>query len=461
MIKVTIQDGGLGIQRQTNTRLQAKVGVSSAGTVNQVVRLRDVGNITASFGTGPLANALGDAFAAGARDLLAIRAAADVIGTRSPVTSTNTGTGTMTVAGDPLDAYQVEVEILSDGTLNEATFRYSLDGGDTWSTRQTVPTGGAFALPGTGLTLTFAAGVPAEDSFKTGDVFEFTTTAPSASVNSLGAALDVLLASTEEFDLVHVVGPTTLAIWTVLATRAATAATNGRYFHFVAETRGLGAAETAATWATALATEVAGFADTRVTLVAGRAEILDLLTGRVVDRNIAGLYTGRVAAIAEHRSPAEVALGALPQMQALAPAGITVTDLATLNEAQLVTAQTILGLAGYYLNEGWVHAPADSDYQTVELRRIMDKAARLVRRAALRYDHAEGTPEGIAALEAQLTAPLNNEMAGQIQAGRVVIPEQDVLATQQLVAKIRITPIPIMREIELDIGFENPTNQGV
>ncbi|MFZ5826503.1 MAG: DUF2586 family protein [Bacillota bacterium] len=460
MITINVRDGALGLQRPTNSRLQAKVGTCSAGTVNQVVRLRDPGDITANFGTGPLANALADAFAAGARELLVVRSDSDVAGTIGAVTEVKTGTGDMTVDGAPLDTYQVQVKILSAGSLNAATFQYSLDGGDTWSAEYTVPADGIFVVTGTGLTLTFTAGLPAEDSFKAGDSYSFTTAAPSSTVTALGAALDALLAVADEFDLVHVVGPTTSSIWTALATRASGLADAGRYLHFVAETRGPTGAETAATWADAIVTEVSSFTDTRVSLVAGRAEIRDLLSQRVIERNIAGLYTGRVAAIAEQKSPAEVALGSLPQIQSLAPAGITDADLTDLAEAQLVVAKPILGLSGFYINEGWIKAPAGSDYQTVELRRIMDKACRLVRRAALQYDHAEGTPEGVAALEAQLTAPLENEMGGQITAGRVVIPEQDLIATQKLQAKIRITPIPIMREIELDIGFENPS-QGV
>lgn len=459
-IKITVQDGGLGVQRPSTSRLQAKIGVSSAGTVNQVVRLRDPGLITGTFGTGPLANALGDSFAAGAQDVLAVRANGDVAGTNSVVTATKTGGGNMTVAGAPLDAYQVTVEILSDGGLNAAAFRYSLDGGDTWSGRQTVPTGGAFIIAGSGLTLTFTAGAQPNTSFLTGDRYTFNTTAPSASVASLGAAIDALLTTNLEFDLVHVAGPTTSAVWTILASRAATAAQAGRYFHFVAETRCPTGGETAAAWATALVSEVATFSDTRVTLVAGRAEITDYLTGRQVERNIAGIYTGRLAGIPEQKSPAEVALGSLPLVVRLAPAGITATDLSTLNDAKLVVVWTILGLTGYYLAEGHIKATDTSDYQTVELRRIMDKACRLVRRAAVRYDHAEGTPEGVAALEAQLTSPLENEMQGQILSGLVVIPSQDVLTTGTLVARVRIVPIPIMREIEVELGFDS-TQQGV
>jgi hypothetical protein len=42
-------------------------------------------------------------------------------------------------------------------------------------------------------------------------------------------------------------------------------------------------------------------------------------------------------------------------------------------------------------------------------------------------------------------------------AGRVVIPrDQDVIATSTLRVKVRIVPVPIMRWIEVEMGFENP-----
>ena len=34
--------------------------------------------------------------------------------------------------------------------------------------------------------------------------------------------------------------------------------------------------------------------------------------------------------------------------------------------------------------------------------------------------------------------------------------DQDVLATEKLMAKVRIVPMAVMREIEVEIGFENP-----
>jgi hypothetical protein len=103
------------------------------------------------------------------------------------------GAGTIT-----MDA-RIRVEILSTGGLGEATFRYSLDGysGDTESERTYsedlfVPAGGSFAIPGLGVTLTFA-----DEDFNVGDLYicEVQCAAPNAT--NIGDAFDAA-AETEE-----------------------------------------------------------------------------------------------------------------------------------------------------------------------------------------------------------------------------------------------------------------------
>lgn len=456
---VTIQDGGLGILPAGASGLHAKVGVASKGTANQIVSITDQGKIGELLGVGPLADALFDSFAAGARTIYAVRAQSDVAGTVGAVTATKTGAGNMTAAGSPLDAYAAVIEILTAGRFNTAAFRYSLDGGDTWSAKITVPAGGVYAIPDTGATLTFTeSGVTPETSFLVGDKYTFSTVAPTASVANINAAIDALFASGNQYEFIHVVGVSDSAVWAALATRATEAEGKYRYIHFLAEARGPNAGETVDQWVTALVTAKGSFASTRVSISAGRVEISDGGTGRQVDRNVAGLYAGRVSAIPVMRSPGRVADGSIPGVIKLLPDGINDGHIKTLDDNGFITFRTYIGLAGIYVTNGRIAAPAISDYQYVELRRVMDKACTQVRTTALRFAQAEADAGGLDALEAQLSAPLEvMQGAGEIVSGRVVIPrDQDILGTSTLRAKIRIVPKPIMRWIELDIGFENP-----
>ncbi len=462
-VTIEILDGGLGMLPPSAAGLHAKVGVSSAGTVNEIVAVTDPGKVSELFGTGPLANALYDSFAAGARTIYAVRANGDIAGEIGAVTATKTGQGNLTVTGTPLDAYELVVEIVDPGAKNVATFKYSLDGGDNFSQKITVPTALTYDVPGTGLTLNFTEYVTdPNQSFLAGDRYTCKTEAPQASVNSVNAAIDALLDSGYLYEFVHVVGESDAAMWAALAAKATEAEGKYRYIHFLAEAAGPAAGETVDQWVTGLLAAKASFASTRVSICAGRLELIDMGTGRQVDRNGAGIYAGRVSAIPVQESPGKVMTGPLPAVVRLNPAGINDGHILALDEAGFITFRQYIGLSGFYITNGRMAAEAISDFRFVELRRVMDKACGQVRTAALRFEHAEVDPinveKSFAAIEAQLAAPLDIMVgAGEIARGRVVIPrDQDVLATSKLRIKVRLVPLGYLREIEAEIGFENP-----
>lgn len=82
----------------------------------------------------------------------------------------------ITVAGNPDAAYDVRILISVSGGRGVGEFYYSLDGGDTFAgvDVQIPATPGTYALGATGLTLTFA-----DDAFVDGEIYDFTTTAPT------------------------------------------------------------------------------------------------------------------------------------------------------------------------------------------------------------------------------------------------------------------------------------------
>lgn len=462
-VSVKIQDGGLGLLAPSSAGLQAKVGVCSNGNLNEIISISDPAQIAGKLGTGPLVNALYDAFAAGARIIYAVRAAGDIAGSIGSMDSTKTGTGNMTVTGAPLDSYEVVVVIVDPGAKNTATFKYSLDGGDTFSKKATVPTSLTYQISGTGLTLEFTeAATEPQNSFKAGDLYGCKTVAPSASVEAVNTAIDKLLNSSYLFEFIHLTGPCDNAMWAALNVKSLAAENRFRYIHFLAETRGLNAGETVDQWVTALITMKSSFASSRVSICAGRLEMTDMGTGRIADHNGAGLYSGRVSSIGVQYSPGKVMDGALPGVVRLNPAGINEGHILALDEAGFITFRQYIGLSGFYVTNGRMAAESISDFRYVELRRPMDMACNLVRMAALRFEHAEIDPtnmeKSLSALEAQLQAPLNIMIgAGQIAGGRVIIDRnQDVLATNTIRIKIRIVPLAILRWIELEVGYENP-----
>jgi hypothetical protein len=99
------------------------------------------------------------------------------LGANTPVVSSGTTPPAVSVAGAPDDDFAGVVQILSGGTLGAATFRYSLDGGTTWSATLTTVASYAMAYPGsstpTGLTLQFPTG-----TYNADNRYTWTSSAP-------------------------------------------------------------------------------------------------------------------------------------------------------------------------------------------------------------------------------------------------------------------------------------------
>jgi hypothetical protein len=101
-------------------------------------------------------------------------------------------------------------------------------------------------------------------------------------------------------------------------------------------------------------------------------------------------------------------------------------------------------------------AAEGSDFTYGENKRTLDKACKLVRARAVRSQHREAIE--IEALQAELQEEVDGmEGDGEIRYGVVEIPEgQDILGTSTLKTKVRVSPIGTIRNLEVDMGFENP-----
>ena len=61
----------------------------------------------------------------------------------------------------------------------KGSFAYSIDGGNTFGEDITIPLGGTYVVPGTGLTLSFEDVQTEEKSFIANDAYSFATTSPT------------------------------------------------------------------------------------------------------------------------------------------------------------------------------------------------------------------------------------------------------------------------------------------
>lgn len=463
-VKTTVQDGALGIAGPDTDNVHVKIGVASKGTKNTLLSFTDKKQVKDTLGTGPLAESLAVALTK-IKPVYAIRAEASTAGTVSAVTATrvSTSTGTVAVSGTPLDSYQVTIEITTTGGVGAGAFKYTLDGGDVYSPAILIPSGGSYAIPDTGLTLTFTDGV-GPIFFEKGDKFAFTTAAPAMTLTDLNAAIDAMLADSAEWAFLHVVGETTPTVAAGVNTRMDEAATKHRFAFAVLEARDIGGAETEDTWMTALKTEWKDFASTRVEVIAGHSEVVSQLTGRVHRRSIGAAVTARIAAIDPQVHPGEVNGGPVSGITKLYHDEEVKPGL---DEARFTTLRTIIGRQGFYVTRGRMMAPAGSDYQFVMNRRVVDKACKITRNAALRFlnsnvrvDDAGNIAEADArAIEAYIDGQL---FAGLISTGNAskasvtLKRDSNVLSTQSTTLTIRVTPVGYLETIEVDIGLFNP-----
>jgi hypothetical protein len=460
-VKTKILDGAMGVAGAQATGIFAAVGVSALPS-NGILTLVDAGDVDEKIGDGPLRDLIVSALSIAKTTVYAVALQGSVPGTKTDVVpgDGNTGAGTVTAGGSPRNEYDIAVEILSGGGLNEATFRLVIDG--LPGKQITVPDEtGVYTIPNTGLTLTFD---PGEGRFEEGDVFTFSATAPQATNAEVLAAIDQILDAKPPVEWIAVAGISSAPLWAALAAKAEGAESVYQYLFFVAQARYLNPGETPDQWVNALAgTERGTTASARLQICAGWIEEADA-SGQADTRGIIGVYCGKLASLDVHEGPDAVKHGSISAATAIKPDGLNDGHIETLKNKGYVTVRKIIGLAGIYVTSGQMAGESGSDYDLVERRRVMDKACREIRAAQLPHLNdnvgigADGSPEGLEMFIAHGEAPLKTMITNkQISNGYIVIPEgQNILSTKTLRTKIRIVPLGKMSYIENEIAYSNP-----
>lgn len=204
-----IDNGGAAVVVPTQN-VQVVIGVASAGTVGQVVATKSPQTLATTFAWGPLPEAASLTCLAGGT-VLAIRATSNTAGALTAVTTSqgtggSTGSSVTTVTGVPLDTYFVQVTYTLGGTVatGPIAFTISLDAGRTQSPPVQITTATTYLIPGTGITLNFAAGTKIAGNFD-----RFGSTEPLWNDAGITAAINSLAASPygqQGFGSMHIVG---------------------------------------------------------------------------------------------------------------------------------------------------------------------------------------------------------------------------------------------------------------
>jgi hypothetical protein len=215
-LDLQVQDGGLGLLPANVSGVQVKLGVCSASAerAGEIVVISGIEQLKSALGSGPLVDAAAQVLVTAGGPVICVPLRASIPGVVGEVTSIANGEGTFDVdvvpgADGPRDGYALVVQITQEApTIDEGAFRYSLDGGRTWSVeRAIVP---SFVVPGTDLVITFenapSGPGPQPISFMKGDVFSVNCIGPGFIWSDVEQALMGFIGNPLEFAFFHLVG---------------------------------------------------------------------------------------------------------------------------------------------------------------------------------------------------------------------------------------------------------------
>ena len=210
-VTITVVDGGSAALVVPGASTQLVLGCCSSGVVNQIVASKTPATFANTFGSGPLPEYCGLAALAGGT-ILGMKVPSATGGSIGTLTTTGGGTSVVTATGTPNDTYYVQVLIVTGGTIASAspaiTFRVSLDAGRSFRNNSSpvlaLNTANTYLIPGTGVTLNFAAG-----TVLAGETVTFSTNEPYWNTAGIQAALNAFQLS--QYSLggvgsIHIVG---------------------------------------------------------------------------------------------------------------------------------------------------------------------------------------------------------------------------------------------------------------
>lgn len=467
-VNVRVEDGAGTVDTyDSGVGVQVKIGASDVENAEPILITGKMksSQVKELLGDTPLADACNIAIEWGAGKIYAVPVKASIRGQVAAVTHTGTGSGTVAFSGEPNNAYEIVVKIVEPGNTNEGTYRYSIDGGTSWSLEETIPLSGELELGRTGLKAVFTdAAEASEKSFAAGDTYKTVTTAPGIEHVAVLDAVETAIKSNLSFEFIHVVGASGKALWSALGTLAEEAMTvYKKPVMFLCEARAAQLGETAEQWREALETERKGVNSIYLQVAAGMYLYKDAEERETII-NPAGILSGLYCRAKESQSIGEVKSFPVSaeKIIKILPEGAT-EEVEALDAAGYTTLRQYLGKENYYVTSANTFAPSGSNYPYAEDLRVMMRLVKEVRNKTLEQLQREVDPESLeadlAAIQAEINIPLEEAVADKIiSSGEVKINAEgaEVLETESLDVSISYTGKRHIREYNIVFSVSNP-----
>jgi len=455
-VKHTITDFGIGASTIKGEGVHIKIGVSRivSDLPLTITGTMDVEKIRGKLGDSPLADSCMDSMNSGCSMIYAFPVPLGTAGTIKEKLKTVTGTGEITLIGSPYNEHIIQITITATGDKNVGAFKYVVDDGDL-SEEETIPITGTYVIAETGLTINFGEGI-----FNKDDKVTYTCTAPKMNNQGIIEALGKIKNLNINFEFIHIVGASEKALWAALAVEGE------KFFDiyykpciFACEVRAMNTEETLDIYAQYLRIQKEGIISRNLQVVSHRLRFMR--NGKEVDINAASVIMGLHARAKVQQSIGEVSEFDIKGALEILPSGIE-DYTSEIDDLGYTALRQYSGIEGIYVNNSKTFAKEGSDFAYTERVRAMYKAVRETRKTALTKMHTQvdlsNQEASLKAIVEFINVPVERMVdEKELSSARVEIPEdQDILGTEKLYFKIRAVPIGILREIEIDAGFENP-----
>lgn len=470
-VNITQRDGALGVLPSSSGKLLAVLGVSSIGTANTPATHARTPALSAAFGTGPMVEAAARHIQRGGPVLVIKTAAATNVGAYGTPVDGITGTSDVTFDTDydPFDDYDFIFTVVTGGTIGVAgiTYKYSTDGGLSFSPVTALGTASALVIAAYNIGLEFAAG-----TLVAGDTISVRCSAPRWDDTELLAALNALKASSVAWDLVHIVGDTSATSAGVIETWCAGLATAGKYRGWFANARLPTAGESEATYLSSLSTDFTSFVTTYGSIGAGAAGIVSSIDGKTRRRPIMHAVASAIQAVSQEIDISAIDTGALSGVSVADALGNPLYHNESLNPgldgARFVTLRTWDLEPGVFVNNPRLKSSPTSDFTYMQHRRVMNIALEVVdafmrRRLSkpIRVNAATGfiLEADAAEIESGLLAALGSALLAKPKASAVNVSlsrTDNLLSTETLTVDVGVVPLAYPKTINASVGFANP-----
>ncbi len=185
-----------------------------------------------------------------------------------------------------------------------------------------------------------------------------------------------------------------------------------------------------------------------------------------------GLTLGRLAKIPVQRSIARVKDGDVGLDAAYFPDGTPTQDLEaswdSIHDKGFIFFRRIYGKSGFFFTDDPTATADTDDYSSIARGRVIDKALVISYKTFIEelndeipINEVSGkvSPALIASWETYIEQALGINMTAKgeiVKAACAIDPNQNVLSTDKLYAKIMITPVGYAKTIEITLGLSNP-----